>query len=430
VSVPESPATGIVRAASLIGVESVPAALRDGRPLAFPALPLRDTLGYRAIATATHAANRVRERRDRWQGRQAPVPADGGCSDLPELHQSTQTMRPWDAVSNDTLAIQELLRRNGFRSEIFAEHIDPALRDRVRSIDQLADPAFAHDDVLVHVCVHAPRVMRSLEAHPGRLHLRFHSNTPPAWFTGISYGFELSARRGWEEMTRLSGRCVSAIADSAHNEREIRSVGMEDVTLVPILLAPAEDPPAWRGGGGYAISVGRIAPNKRIDFLLRTIAAYQQLHDPEFGLVLVGSDRGLERYAAACHALERELGVRNVRWVGSIEEAEKLRLMAEADAYLCASDHEGFCVPIVESFRLGLPVVARATSAVTDTCGDALAVDTGDPALLANVLRVVATDESLRAALIATQNAEARRFDPALVGEQVLAWARLHSAAP
>ena len=424
----QSSASEIVAVAASARLDAVPASLREGRPLSFSPLPRRETLGYRAVASATHAANRVREARERRQGSGAIGGDSGGDERLPAMHQSTQTMRPWDAVSNDTLAIQDLLRRHGFRSEIFAEHIDPSLRDRVRSIDQLSDPAFASDGVLVHVCVHAPRVMRALEAHPGSLHLRFHSNTPPEWFRGISYGFELSARKGWEEMTRLSRRCVSAIADSAHNEREIREVGMTDVTLVPILLAPAENPPAWTGGGRYAISVGRIAPNKRIDFVLRTIAAYQQLHDPDFGLVLVGSDRGLERYGAACRGLERELGVRNVRWVGSVEEAEKLRLMAEADAYLCASDHEGFCVPIVESFRLGLPVVARATSAVTDTCGSALAVDTADPAFLANVLRVVVDDADLRTRLIATQHEEAKRFEPGLVGEQVLAWARAHVA--
>jgi glycosyltransferase involved in cell wall biosynthesis len=426
VSSVQSPASEIVAAAALAGLDAVPAALREGRPLSFPPLPRRETLSFRAVASATHAANRVREARGRRQGTGTSAGDAAGDARLPAMHQSTQTMRPWDAVSNDTLAIQVLLRRSGFSSEIFAEHIDPSLRDRVRSIDQLSEPTFASDDVLVHVCVHAPRVMRALEAHPGSLHLRFHSNTPPEWFCGISYGFELSARKGWEEMTRLSRRCVSAIADSAHNVREIREVGMTDVTLVPILLAPAENPPAWTGGGGYAISVGRIAPNKRIDFLLRTVAAYQHLHDPEFGLVLVGSDRGLERYGAACRDLERELGVRNVRWVGSVEEAEKLRLMAAADAYLCASDHEGFCVPIVESFRLGLPVVARATSAVTDTCGEALAVDTSDPAFLANVMRVVVSDADLRTRLIATQDLEAKRFDPALVGEQVLAWARTH----
>ena len=406
----------------------MPVAFRDGNPLTFPPLAMRERVEYRAVVAATYAANRLREARQR-AGVEHSVPARGieGASS-PAMHQTVQTMRPWDAISNDALAIQHLLRCNGFRSEIFAEHIDAALRDRVRSINQLADPPYDADPVLAHVCVHAPRVTRALKARPGALHLRFHSNTPPQWFRGISYGFELSARKGWEEMLELSRRSISAIADSAHNEREVRDAGMAEVAVVPILLAPSEDPPTWRGGGGYAISIGRIAPNKRIDFLLRTTAAYQAAHDPDFGLVLVGSDRGLERYGEACRELERELGVRNVRWVGSVEEAEKLRLMADADAYLCASDHEGFCVPIVESFRLGLPVVARATSAVTDTCGDALAIDTDDPSFLADAMRVVVTDAELRGRLIDVQNAEARRFDPAAVGEQVLAWARAHSA--
>ena len=426
----ESPADEIVSRARELSLSAVPAASRDGQAIAFPPLPAGDRFRFRAVSAATNAVNRVREAETKWRTRNVSDTGGHTGEAVPALHQSTQTMRPWDAVSNDTLAIQALLRRNGYRSEIFAEHIDPSLRDRVRSIDQLSDRAYAEDAVLVHVCVHAPRVMRALEAHEGELHLRFHSNTPPEWFKGISYGLELSARKGWEEMVRLSHRCVSAIADSAHNEREVRSVGMADVVVVPILLAPADDPPTWTGGGGYAISVGRIAPNKRVDFLLRTVAAYQQLHDPEFGLVLVGSDRGLERYSAACRELEQELGVRNVRWVGSVEEAEKLRLLAAADAYLCASDHEGFCVPIVESFRLGLPVVARATSAVTDTCGSALAVDTADPALLANVLRVVVGDADLRARLVATQDREAARFDPERVGEQVLSWARAHVMLP
>ncbi len=403
----------------------------DGLPLVLPMLPRRAVLESKVITQLTHVAVRARETRKRLRG-QGEVGAGAGLGDRagrPVLHQVTQTMRPFDAVSNDTLAIQNLLRSNGIFSEIFAEHIDPSLRDRVCSVDQLRDPAVDRDAVLIHVCVHAPRLMRILERRSGPLHLRFHSNTPPAWFAGVSIGFEQSSRKGWAEMTRLSRIARSAIADSAHNVREITEVGMRDVTLVPILLEPADlTGVSAVATGNYAVSVGRIAPNKRIDFALRTIAAYQRTYDPDFGLVLVGSDRGLERYSAACHALALSLGVRNVRWVGSVEEAEKLRLMRAAAAYLCTSDHEGFCVPIVESFRLGLPVVARATSAVTDTCGDALAVDTADPSMLANVLRVVVTDAGLRDQLVVVQSEEAKRFDPVVVGEQVLAWARTHVA--
>ncbi len=422
-----SPSTAIVEAAERLEAGDEPLALRDGAPLRFPPTPRAERARYAALVAGTRVAGRLRALR----GERPSLGASGApAAGMPALHQTTQTVRPWDAVSNDALAIQDLLRANGYRSELFAEHIDRRLAHRVRPIGELAAPAFAGDPVLAHVCVHAPRVYRVLAAHPGDLHLRFHSNTPASWFAGVSYGFELSARRGWEEMVALSRRTASAIADSAHNADEVRAVGVRDVTEVPILLADAPAPAAWIGGGGYAVSVGRIAPNKRIDFLLRTVAAYQRRFDPGFGLVLVGSDRGLERYAAACQDLERELGVRNVRWVGAVDEAEKQRLMAAADAYLCASDHEGFCVPLVEGFRMGLPVVARATSAVTGTCGEALAVDTDDPSFLAAVLRVVVEDAGLRAGLLEVQAREAERFDPDRVGRQVLDWAARHVTAP
>lgn len=427
----DTPKERVIARAQALHVDTGLADVVDGLPLVLPMLPRRAMLESKVITQLTHVAARVRETRKRLRG-QGEAGAGAGFGDRagrPVLHQVTQTMRPFDAVSNDTLAIQNLLRTNGFFSEIFAEHVDPSLRDRVRSVDQLSDPAVDRDAVLVHVCVHAPRLMRILEQRSGLLHLRFHSNTPPEWFAGVSIGFEQSSRKGWAEMTRLSRIAKSAIADSAHNVREITEVGMRDVTLVPILLEPADlvGVPAV-ATGNYAVSVGRIAPNKRIDFALRTIAAYQRTYDPDFGLVLVGSDRGLERYGAACHVLALSLGVCNLTWTGSVTEAEKLRLMRAAAAYLCTSDHEGFCVPIVESFRLGLPVVARATSAVTDTCGDALAVDTADPSLLADVLRVVVTDAGLRDQLVAVQSEEAKRFDPVVVGEQVLAWARTHVA--
>jgi len=329
----DTPKERIIARARAMHADTGLADVVDGLPLVLPMLPRRAVLESKVITQLTHVAARARETRKRLRG-QGEVGAGVGFGDRagrPVLHQVTQTMRPFDAVSNDTLAIQNLLRTNGFYSEIFAEHIDPSLRDRVRSVDQLSDPAVDRDAVLVHVCVHAPRLMRILEQRSGPLHLRFHSNTPPAWFAGVSIGFEQSSRKGWAEMTRLSRIARSAIADSAHNVREITEVGMRDVTLVPILLEPADltRVPAV-ATGNYAVSVGRIAPNKRIDFALRTIAAYQRTYDPDFGLVLVGSDRGLERYSAACHSLALSLGVRNVRWVGSVTEAEKLRLPTSA----------------------------------------------------------------------------------------------------
>lgn len=385
-----------------------------------------------ALVALTRAAGITRSLRARAEaliGRSVNVVEINVPIGKPVLHQAIQSIRPFDAVSNDALAIQALLCEHGYFSEIFAEHIHPSLRGVVRSIDHLLDPNVRNAPVLNHVCVQAPRLTRILQQRPGALHLRLHSNTPPGWFVGVSAGFGVSARQGWSEMAEMSRYAISAIADSAHNAQEVRSVGTRNVTVVPIVLEPVDAGVVRAsGGGGYAVIVARTAPNKRLDFSIRTIAAYQRAYDPSFGLVIIGSEGGLERYADACRALAVELGVRNLRWTGIVDEATKLELLRNADAYLCTSDHEGFCVPIVESFRIGLPVVARATSAVTGTCGEALAVETDDPSYLADVLRVVVTDAELRDELIGVQDEEAKRFDPAVVGQQFLAWVAAQTA--
>ncbi len=416
----------IVAAAQRLGEADAPEELTIGTPIDFAPLPRRAFVEMQALVALTRAAGIARSLRAvavARIGRSVDAAAINVPIGTPVLHQAIQSIRTFDAVSNDALAIQALLREHGYFSEIFAENIHPSLRGVVRSIDRLLDANVRNAPVLNHVCVQAPRLTRILAQRPGALHLRLHSNTPPEWFVGVSAGFEVSARQGWSEMVQMSRYAISAIADSAHNAHEVRSVGIKDVTVVPIVLEPV-DAGIRRvsGGGGYAVIVARTAPNKRLDFSIRTIAAYQRAYDPNFGLVIIGSEGGLERYADACRALADELGVRNVRWTGLVDEAAKLDLLRNADAYLCTSDHEGFCVPIVESFRIGLPVVARATSAVTDTCGEALAVETNDPSNLAAVLRVVVTDADLRGELIGVQDEEAKRFDPAVVGQQLLAW--------
>ena len=423
---PTSTQAQISAAARSVRQSDAPVELRIGTPITFAPLPRRAFVEMRALVALTRVAGVVRSLRSDVEariGRSEVAVAINTPSGKPALHQAIQSIRPFDAVSNDALAIQALLREHGYFSEIFAENIHPSLRDAVWSIDRLIDANVRNVPVLNHVCVQAPCLTRVLEHRPGPLHLRFHSNTPPEWFVGISAGFEVSARQGWAEMKRMSRYATSAIADSAHNVAEAQSVGIADVTLVPIVLdSVVADSERASGGGGYAVIVARTAPNKRLDFSIRTIAAYQRAYDPSFGLVIIGSEGGLERYADACRALVDELGVRNVRWTGIVDEAAKLELLRNADAYLCTSDHEGFCVPIVESFRIGLPVVARATSAVTDTCGEALAVETDDPSYLADVLRIVVTDAALRSELIGVQDEEAKRFDPAVVGQQFLAW--------
>ena len=202
---------------------------------------------------------------------------------------------------------------------------------------------------------------------------------------------------------------------------EARAAGFPAVAVVPILLpeppapAAATAPPA---AGPLIATIGRIAPHKRIDEVLRVFACYRRGCAPTARLVVAGSDAGFEPYGRACRALADRLGIAAaVDFVGVIAEADKHALLGLADCYLACTEHEGFCVPLVEAMRAGVPLVARAEAAVPETVGrGGVVVATRDHAVLAELVHAVAGDPVARAA----SRREAERYDPAVVGEQLV----------
>jgi glycosyltransferase involved in cell wall biosynthesis len=251
------------------------------------------------------------------------------------------------------------------------------------------------------------------------LAVRYQNVTPDRWFRGVNDRLADAAVRGRADVERLAHRSAAAIAPSTYSADEARAAGFPAVAVVPILLpeAPAPAPalaPVPPAAGPLIVTIGRIAPHKRIDEVLRVFACYRRGCAPTARLVVAGSDGGFEPYGRACRALADRLGVADaVDLAGVVSEAEKHALLAGADCYLACTEHEGFCVPLVEAMRAGVPIVARAEAAVPETVGrGGVVVATRDHAVLAELVHAVAGDPVARAAA----RREAARFDPARVG--------------
>jgi len=163
-----------------------------------------------------------------------------------------------------------------------------------------------------------------------------------------------------------------------------------------------------RNGNAAAnwLFVGRIVPHKGQHRLVQALASYIKLYGGEVRLDLVGST-GSFRYADAVKQLSKELGVGQfVHFSRGVDDIGLGGFYADADVFVSASVHEGFCVPIVEAMHAGVPVVALAAAAVPETVRSAgLLVDledaeTVDPALMATSVHKVVTDQVLRSRLI------------------------------
>jgi len=190
---------------------------------------------------------------------------------------------------------------------------------------------------------------------------------------------------------------------------------------VPVVTTEWGNRSSLSAGEHVIVTVGRLVPNKRIDELLRTFACYQRTCVPEARLAIVGSGDGFESYAAACRRLAGDLGLADP-FAGRLDDAALDALLRRATAYLACSEHEGFCVPLVEAMRRGLPIVARDFGAVAETLGGAgiAAPREAGPAELAELLHLAVTDAELGAALAAGRAERLAALDPTVIGGRLL----------
>jgi glycosyltransferase involved in cell wall biosynthesis len=160
--------------------------------------------------------------------------------------------------------------------------------------------------------------------------------------------------------------------------------------------------------------VGRIAPNKRQDNLIRHFAAYQRRFNPDARLLLAGTAEGFEGYQIQLRALAARLGAREVHFVGQVTNEQLCALYDVADLFLCASEHEGFCVPLVEAFHAGVPVMALARAAVPETLdGGGVLFDTTDPDRVAAAMHELLSDAARLDRVLEAQDAALARLEGA-----------------
>lgn len=321
-----------------------------------------------------------------------------------------------DATGGSALHLAQALTVRGYDATVHALTIDDELRDVVAPIEHT--PAAAPGDLtLLHFAIPSP-LSAQLQSRAGVRGIVYHNLTPPELLLPFCpHVAELTARGG-QELRELatSGAVEHAIGVSDYNCDGLRDAGFERPRRLPLALDlshydVAADPIVTAGHRlrqRTFLTVGRIAPNKSLETFLRAAAYYLAHIDPDAQFVVVGGDGGLEAYSAALTRLAGQLGLDSrLRFVGRVPDADLAAWYRSADVYVCTSHHEGFCAPLLEAMHFGVPVLARHAAAIPETLGDAgLTFTQDDPAALAEMLNVMASDAELRQTL---RSAGARR---------------------
>ena len=332
---------------------------------------------------------------------------------LPEMHER-------DATSTHARRIRDLLVEDGHQVRFVVERLT-AVDERVVLFDRWR--ADADLTVLQHSI--GSHSASEIAKRGIAVVVNYHNVTPPEFVEPWEPQEIQGLRWGRDQLWELRPVTHHAIADSEYNARDLRAAGMSPVSVCPVLFdglaggaagpgatsadlvvgsgAPSPGCEAGSGASSPAtvLFVGRLSPNKCQQDLVAALAVLRDGFGVEARLVLVGGVSSVG-FGSAVEALAQELGVADsVVFAGSVSEAELAGWYREADVFVCLSEHEGFCVPVVEAMGFGVPVVAFGAAAVPETlAGAGVVLGDKSPVSVASAVWRVLSDSAVGEELV------------------------------
>ncbi|MCU1385834.1 MAG: kanF 1 [Acidobacteria bacterium] len=342
---------------------------------------------------------------------------------VPAAHQG-------DAIGDSARRVRDLLRTMGHESELYALTIDDGLRGDVRPFSDAA--ATRGEATIFHYALPSPMTEAFAALESGRV-LQYHNVTPAAYFAPYDPSLFRLASLGRDELATLSGRVDLALGDSEYNRRELEALGFERTGVFPIavdtsrITQPAERPALdtmLDDGLVNFLFVGRIAPNKKIEDIIRLAEFYKRYVDAYYRFIFVGRFDVVPRYYSMIRALMAEFRLLNDRFLftGPVSDEELAVYYRHAAVYISMSEHEGFCVPLLEAMAADVPVLAYSAAAVPDTLGGAgVQFAPKDLEYAAELLGQLAFDDDFRARVIAGQRRRLADFGDARITRELAA---------
>lgn len=319
-----------------------------------------------------------------------------------------------DAITNDILGMFEALKKAGWDARLYAAE---TLFDHltVRHISKINSFLKSPSDILIyHYSIGWEPALELLRTLKCKRVVKYHNVTPPEFFIPWSEAYEMACRTGREQLRAVAqSPCDLYLSDSDYNKRELITFGAPESksrALAPFhhidrlssLDADLSVLNEYRDAVINILMVGRVAPNKGHRALIRAFAIYHRYYNQTSRLFIVGKeDDRLASYSQALREGVARLGLQDaVVFTGEVSDEALKAYYLLSHLFMIASEHEGFCVPLVEAMAMKIPVVAYGAAAVPQTVGNAGIVwEEQDPHLLAESANFLIRDEELAATL-------------------------------
>jgi glycosyltransferase involved in cell wall biosynthesis len=319
-----------------------------------------------------------------------------------------------DAVSNDAIGMYDVLRRHGHDVRLFCESQSlshPGIHDVERITSFLHAPV---DILLYHYSRgwdHGLQLLRTLRC---RRVIKYHNVTPAKYFAGFNQSDLEICEAGRRQLADVvAAQCDLYLSASAFSMQELLELGADPSKTLVVppfhhidrlaqITADAQTLQKNSEGNANIVSVGRVVPHKGLLQLIEVFAHYYHGCNSKSRLIIVGKGgEGLSAYSRLLHrAVDKLRLTGSVVFTGGVSDEVLKAYYQVADVFATASEHEGFCVPLVEAMSERLPITAYASSAIPETLDDAGIVwSDRNPLLMAESIDLFLRDSSIRNAL-------------------------------
>jgi len=322
--------------------------------------------------------------------------------------QFVPTLVPGDATGMHAIMIGKALEYKNIETKIYVEELK---KDQIGGAVRFTNYAKENrsDDILIYHLAAPSAIADFLSSRNETLVIVYHNITPAHFFEPwdqVAATGQIWARA---QLSRLAPRTSLALPVSKFNQEELVELGYGKTAVVPILF----DPTIFASGSDKNVKemlsknrdcgrdnflfVGRLVPNKAQHNLIAALSAYNTIYSKDAVMHLVGRPFSRE-YLHLLRTIARDLGVeKNVNFTLGVSAEELSSYYHGADALICLSEHEGFCVPLLEAMYNDLPIAAYNSSAISETLGNAgIMIPKNDAVSTAVAMDKVRNDDALR----------------------------------
>ena len=333
-----------------------------------------------------------------------------------------------DAISQEARLFRSVFRDLGLESDMYVP-LDFMAKDMMSDCKP-ADEFLREerDAVLYHYSIESSATELFTQSSAQKI-LRYHNITPSHFFNAYDNFVTRQLDAARSGLMAIGGNIDASWAVSEFNALELRALGFKHVKTLHLLFGEDElctdvntvDTSRFSDSLTNIVTLGRIVPNKCIEELILAYAWYHTFHNPASRLIIVGSERSCPKYYAMLRWLAARLGLQNVCFTGFLPNNERAAVYQCAELFISVSRHEGYCLPLIEAMRFGVPVIARDMGGMPEAMGaGGVLFDHAESNVLAELMHRVINDTPLRQRILNSQRIRLQEIQSRNIAEELL----------